>query len=158
MVFCRYDNLSYLCNFIDTLDLDNTSFFILLLVIKNTYLYFAKRVICIFNILREIKVLSINVAGKSVYDESPPEEGQDDVFDFDKVYGDYLKVFDLALLLQFETIFPTNLLLQHLSQYPNANFTEILQSAEDGGGFVTWILNPDLYKKARIEQICKVIK
>ena len=45
MVFCRYDNLSYLCNFIDTLDLDNTSFFILLLVIKNTYLYFAKRVI-----------------------------------------------------------------------------------------------------------------
>ena len=109
---------------------------------------------------REIKVLSINVAGKSVYDEAPPEEGQnDDVFDFDKVYGDYLKVFDLALLLQFETIFPTNLLLQHLSQYPNANFTGILQSAEDGGGgFVTWILNPDFYKKARIEQICEVIK
>ena len=98
------------------------------------------------------------MAGKSVYDESPPEEGQDDVFDFAKVYGDYLKVFDLALLLQFETIFQTNLLLQHLSQYPNANFTEILQSAEDGGGFVTWILNPDLYKKARIDQICKVIK
>ena len=55
----------------------------------------------IFLFLREVKLLSINVAGKSVYDETPPEEGQEDFFDFAKVYGDYLKVLqiiDLALL------------------------------------------------------------
>ena len=36
-----------------------------------------------------------------MYDETPPEEGQQDFFDFAKVYGDYLKVLqiiDLALL------------------------------------------------------------
>ena len=42
---------------------------------------------------RQIKVFSINVAGKSVYDETPPRPGEaDDVFEFEQVYGEYLQV------------------------------------------------------------------